>query len=114
MLELDVARDAARPYATQRITVENVTLDMRWSADATVNQPARISGIVARVNDRLRVIRNVMTYGVISLFGCGVSVYDLNAMESNNAAVKPPNYEELREPGALPVPWQSDQSASSR
>jgi hypothetical protein len=68
VMNVDLARDADLAYATQRITVENTTLDMRWSADATLTEPAHIIGIVARANDRLRVIRNRATYGVVSLF----------------------------------------------
>jgi RHS repeat-associated protein len=97
LLAASFARDVARPYATQRITVVNETLDLRWSADATVSQPARIAGIVARANDRLRVIRNLTTYGVISLFGYGVGIYDLNAIESNDAPDLPAGYQALRE-----------------
>ncbi|HYO76846.1 MAG TPA: Ig-like domain-containing protein, partial [Thermoanaerobaculia bacterium] len=86
-----------RTYLIQRITVENITLDMRWSGDATVNGPAVIEGIVARKGDRLRVIRNQTTYGVVSLFGYGVAIYDLNAVESNDVLTKPAEYVLLRE-----------------
>ncbi|HEX7808903.1 MAG TPA: Ig-like domain-containing protein, partial [Thermoanaerobaculia bacterium] len=37
---VEVPRDPALPYATQRITIVNVTLDLRWSGDATTSQPA--------------------------------------------------------------------------
>ena len=97
MLDASFARDVARPYATQRITVENVTLDLRWSADATVSQPAHITGMVVRATDQVRVIRNQTTYGVVSLFGYGVGVYDLNAVDSNDAPEKPHGYKPLRE-----------------
>ncbi|HEV7766228.1 MAG TPA: hypothetical protein VGQ76_14580, partial [Thermoanaerobaculia bacterium] len=43
------------------------------------------------------VIRNESTYGVLSLFGYGIGVYDLNAVESNDAPEKPVDYETLRE-----------------
>ena len=86
-----------RTYLMQRITVENITLDMRWSGDATVSGPAVIEGIVARKGDRLRVIRNQATYGVISLFGYGIAIYDLNAVESNDVREKPAEYVLLRE-----------------
>ncbi|HEX8619584.1 MAG TPA: hypothetical protein VF911_18535, partial [Thermoanaerobaculia bacterium] len=101
--------DPARTYSMQRITVENVDLDMRWSADATVSQPAQIKGIVARENDRIRVIRNQTTYGVVALFGYGVGVYDLNAIESNDAKEHQPGYKPLREQvrltNAARAPW---------
>ncbi|HEX7708965.1 MAG TPA: Ig-like domain-containing protein [Thermoanaerobaculia bacterium] len=97
VLTASFARHESFPYATQRITVENLTLDMRWSADATVAQPAQITGIVARAGDAIRVIRNERTYGVISLFGYGIAVYDLNAVESNDAPEKPAGYAAVRE-----------------
>ncbi len=120
ILDADIAHDADLPYANQRITVENISLDMRWSADAHSATKAHISGIVARKEDRLRIIRNRMTYGVVSLFGYGIGVYDLNAIESNDDREKPDGYKAIRElvrltradlrpecgwgPGAKPVP----------
>ncbi|HUR79583.1 MAG TPA: Ig-like domain-containing protein, partial [Thermoanaerobaculia bacterium] len=89
--------NGAMPYAMQRVTVENTTLDMRWSADAMYGQPAKITGIVGRANDRFRVVYNEMTYGVVSLLGYGIAVLDLNAVESNDAPVKPPAYATMRE-----------------
>jgi RHS repeat-associated protein len=80
---VEIDRQANFAYATQRITVENLTLDLRWSADAVNDEPARIGGIIARPGDRLRVRRNQRTYAVVSLFGYGIGVYDVNAMESN-------------------------------
>jgi RHS repeat-associated protein len=97
ILTADVARDADLPYAGQRITVENLTLDLRWSADAHENAKAHIGGILARKDDRLRVIHNRMTYGVISLFGFGIGVYDLNAIESNDDSQLPAGYKAMRE-----------------
>ena len=85
------------PYATQRYTVENLTLDLRWSADATVDSPARIRGIIAREGDRLRVLSNRFTWGLVTLFGYGIGLYDLNAIESNDAPVRPPDDEVLEE-----------------
>jgi RHS repeat-associated protein len=93
----DVARNADLPYAGQRITVENLTLDLRWSADAHENAKAHIDGIVARKDDRFRLIHNRMTYGVISLFGFGIGVYDLNAIESNDDAQPPAGYKAMSE-----------------
>ncbi len=89
--------NGAMPYAIQRVTVENTTLDMRWSGDAMSGQPAKITGIVGRASDHFRVIYNEMTYGVVSLLGYGIAVLDLNAVESNDAPVKPPAYETIRE-----------------
>jgi RHS repeat-associated protein len=89
--------DGTRPYAVQRVTVENMTLDMHWSGDARYGQPAVIEGIVGRVSDRFRVIYNEMTYGVVSLLGYGIAVLDLNAVESNDSPVKKPDYVAMRE-----------------
>jgi RHS repeat-associated protein len=71
------------PYNYQRITVENVTLDMRWSADATIGGSATIGNVLARSTDYLRVVRNKGTYAVVAHLGYGIGVYDVNAMESN-------------------------------
>jgi len=79
-------------YLRQRITVVNETLDLRWSGDATLAGPAIIEGIIAGPDDRLRVIRNRTTYGVVSHLGFGIGVYDLNAIESNLAPNRPANY----------------------
>ena len=85
------------PYLTQRITVENLSLDMRWSADATVNSPAVIQNIIATPNDQIKVSRNLRTYGVISHLGYGIGVYDLNAMDSNDVPNRPSGYKEISE-----------------
>ncbi|HVS32819.1 MAG TPA: Ig-like domain-containing protein [Thermoanaerobaculia bacterium] len=70
-------------YAVQRITVENLTLDMKWSGDATDSGPAVISNIIARKTDRMRLIRNLKTYAIVAHLGYGVGIYDANAIESN-------------------------------
>ena len=85
------------PYWLQRITIENQTLDMRWSADATQVQPALIERVVARPGDQMRVLFNQRTYGVISLFGYGVAVWDLNAVDSNDAPTRPSDWKVVRE-----------------
>jgi RHS repeat-associated protein len=77
-------------YRMQRITVENLTRDMRWSADAIDNNPAVIENIVAKADDALRVIYNERTYGVVTIFGYGVGIFDLNAVESNDLPGTPP------------------------
>jgi len=94
--------DPENPYLIQRITVENQTLDMRWSADATQSQSATISNILAGPNDRLRVIRNRATYAFISHLGYGIGMYDVNAMESN------------RQPNPNNSPRMAEQVALSR
>ncbi len=85
------------PYLTQRITVENLSLDLRWSGEATEAVPASIAGIIARAGDRIRVIRNRYTYAAIALFGYGVGVYDVNAIESNDFKPRPSGYRTIRE-----------------
>ena len=78
-------------YLSQRITVVNETMNMRWSKDisSTTPTPQYVEGIIGRPGDRFTILRNVRTYGVISLFGYGLGMYDLNAVESNDAANKP-------------------------
>jgi RHS repeat-associated protein len=91
------------PYLTQRITVRNVTAGLRWSDDAssgrtTGSSSAQFNHVLVRSGDHIRVERNVRTYGVISLFGYGIGVYDLNAIESNSLAAQgqaPPTYKLL-------------------
>jgi RHS repeat-associated protein len=78
-----LGRDST-PYATQRITVENLTLDMRWSADAGPGA-AVINNIIARSTDKLRLIRNQKTFAVVAHLGYGIAVYDANAIESNRS-----------------------------
>jgi len=89
--------DASSPYLLQRVTVENISLDMRWSADASPSGPAVIQNIIAQPNDRIKVSKNLRTYGVISHMGYGIGVYDLNAMESNDAPNRPSGYREVQE-----------------
>jgi hypothetical protein len=96
-LRVEIPFNPSLPYAVQRVTVVNTTLDMRWSADAMFGQPARIAGILARKDDRLSLLANESTYAVISLLGFGISVVDMNAVESNDAPVKKPDYAAMRE-----------------
>ncbi|MGH8264908.1 MAG: hypothetical protein ACRET4_15620, partial [Steroidobacteraceae bacterium] len=70
-------------YAGQRITIENLTRGLRWSADAADGTPAAFD-ILARPSDQLRIVYNLSTYGIVTIFGYGVGVFDLNAMESND------------------------------
>src|SRR6185369_13663949 len=94
---LSVPLDPNNPYLRQRVTVENLSLDMRWSADATPTSPASITNIIATANDRIKVSKNQRTYGVISHMGYGVGVYDLNAIESNDVANPPADYKHIAE-----------------
>jgi len=100
-LQASFDTSADNPYRLQRITVENQTLDMRWSADASAGQPAVIENILAGPTDRLRVIRNRTTYGIISHLGYGVGMYDLNAIESNRVPNPPTGYRMMAEQVSL-------------
>lgn len=95
-IAVTIPRQNGFPYATQRITVENVTRDLRWSADATLSSPASFVNVVARATDHLRIVLNQRTYGIATIFGYGVGVWDLNAMESNDVAGSTPVAEKVR------------------
>ena len=77
-----IGRDGT-PYAVQRITIENLSLDMSWSGDATDSGPAVIQNIVARAGDKMRLIRNQKTFAIVAHLGYGVGIYDANGIESN-------------------------------
>jgi RHS repeat-associated protein len=83
---LTVGKDS--PYRVQRITVENLSLDMRWSADAKEGS-AVIQNIIARSTDKMRLIRNQRTYAVVAHLGYGIGIYDANAIESNGLSPRP-------------------------
>ncbi|HUP60264.1 MAG TPA: Ig-like domain-containing protein [Thermoanaerobaculia bacterium] len=90
------------PYRVQRITIENRRLGMRWSADAIKAgpgpaQPALFNEVVAAQNDQLRILYNERTWVNVSLFGYGIGVYDLNAVESNDEPTRPAGYVPIRE-----------------
>ncbi len=78
-------------YRIQRVTVENVTLGLKWSADARAKTDdatlpnAEIKNIIAGPNDTLRVTYNNSTYAVVTLFGYGIGIFDVNAAESNDS-----------------------------
>ncbi|MDQ6799900.1 MAG: DUF6531 domain-containing protein, partial [Acidobacteriota bacterium] len=100
-ISIAVRGDRTIAYQTQRVTVENRTLDLHWSVDVPRAGAASIAGIIARSDDRLFVVRNRATYGVISLFGYGISVFDLNAVESNDFSPSEANYRSIQEQVAL-------------
>jgi RHS repeat-associated protein len=89
-MTLHVNKEGDNKYRLQRITIENLTRDMRWSGDAIDGTPATIDNVVAEENDQLRVVFNERTWGVVSIFGYGVGVFDLNAVESNDVTAPPP------------------------
>lgn len=96
-LTIIVPDDPTLPYLSQRVTVENRALDLRWSADVPKKGSAPIAGIIARVDDDLTLLRNRYTYGIVSLFGSGIAVYDLNAVESNDSIPLDPTQPPLTE-----------------
>ncbi|HYH08908.1 MAG TPA: Ig-like domain-containing protein, partial [Thermoanaerobaculia bacterium] len=74
-------------FRTQRVTVENLTLGTRWSKDILIydgQATAQIENVLVRDGDQIRVSRNHSTYGAVSLFGFGVGLFDLNAIETNH------------------------------
>jgi RHS repeat-associated protein len=84
-------------YWKQRVTVENRTIGARWSADVERGTSGLIKSIIARPGDELYLVRNEVTYGVVSLFGFGIGVFDLNAMESNDQAAGQQGYQQIKE-----------------
>ncbi|HKS23398.1 MAG TPA: Ig-like domain-containing protein [Thermoanaerobaculia bacterium] len=79
------------PYLKQRISIRNVTAGLRWSQDSLAGPAAGPNGgsvnfddVLVRPGDTLVIERNMATYGVVSHFGYGIGVYDLNAIESNS------------------------------
>jgi RHS repeat-associated protein len=82
-MTLSVNFDPSVQYNYQRVTVENLSLDMRWSADATPGGAAVFPNIIGRSTDQFRLVKNIATYAVIAHTGYGVAVYDATAVESN-------------------------------
>ena len=96
--KFDLKMQTSQPvYAIQRVTVENRTLALHWSVDVPRGQTAQLTGIIAAKDDDLYVVFNRATYGVISLFGYGVGVFDLNAIEANDHLPAEPNYKAVKE-----------------
>ena len=83
---LQITADRAA-YQWQTITIENRTLKLRWSVDVPKNGSKQLPGVIAGPNDDLYLVVNRTTYAVVSLFGFGVGVYDINAIESNDRPV---------------------------
>jgi RHS repeat-associated protein len=77
-------------YRWQRVTIENKTLGVRWSDDIKDGQTSvTIQNVLVRGGDQVRIYRNFATYGVVTLFGFGVGLYDLNAIEHNHRDPQP-------------------------
>jgi RHS repeat-associated protein len=80
--------NGADNYLSQRITVINTDLDLRWSVDIYFGEQATIKDVLVRDTDRVLVARNRITYGLIAMFGQGVGVFDLNAIDSNDVKIR--------------------------
>src|SRR5205085_1545432 len=67
-------------YRTQRITILNESLGVRWSEDADAAAATRVTftNVLVRNGDRIRILRNETAYAVVSLFGFGVGVFGLD------------------------------------
>ncbi|HEU4887594.1 MAG TPA: Ig-like domain-containing protein, partial [Thermoanaerobaculia bacterium] len=76
-----VALTGGGSYGKQRVTVVNATRDYRWSVDVKGSAPAIT--VYGRPGDDMQVIRNLSTVGVVALYGFGIGVYDLNAVDAN-------------------------------
>ena len=97
-LKVHVPKESGFPYVSQRITLENTTRDMRWSVDAYDSGTPDIDYIVGAPDDTLRLIYNERTYGIVTIFGYGIGVFDLNAIESNDDHQhQPSGYEPISE-----------------
>jgi RHS repeat-associated protein len=83
-------------YDKQRVTVINTTRDYRWSADVPSGGSVAVT-VVGQPDDELRIVRNASTIGVVSLFGFGVGVYDLNAVDANYRHVLDSSWERLED-----------------
>jgi len=84
------------PYDKQRVTVINVTRDYRWSADVAMGGSTDVT-VIGQPGDELRIIRNLSTIGVVSLYGYGIGTYDLNAVDANYRNVFDTGWERLED-----------------
>jgi len=75
-------------YLTQRITLVNTDLDLSWSVDMFKGEDAKITGVIGRTKDHFKIIRNQTTLGIFTMLGYGISVYDMRAIESNDAGLQ--------------------------
>ncbi|HWS71917.1 MAG TPA: hypothetical protein VN605_07365, partial [Thermoanaerobaculia bacterium] len=99
-------------YLTQRVTVVNTTSHFRWSVDVPRNGEATLN-VIGKSTESFQIIRNVKTYGVVSLFGYGVGIYDLNAIESNRIAPGDPAFDASYVPVAERVLLDDARSGSA-
>ena len=72
----------------QRITLVNTDLDLSWSVDMYKGEDAKITGVIGRSADHFKIIRNTTTLGIFTMFGYGISVYDMRAIDSNDAGLQ--------------------------
>ena len=82
-------------YDKQRVTVINTTRNFRWSKDISTTGGATTFDVIGRAGDEIRVVKNLTTLGVVSLFGHGVGVYDINAVDANYRHVLDSSWERM-------------------
>ncbi|MEO8033986.1 MAG: Ig-like domain-containing protein, partial [Acidobacteriota bacterium] len=70
------------PYMTQRVTVRNEDLNLSWSTDIRRGGSGALT-VLGRPNDHVKLVRNLVTYGVVTLFGYGIGIFDINAIDAN-------------------------------
>ncbi|MBV9494352.1 MAG: Ig-like domain-containing protein [Acidobacteria bacterium] len=90
-LHIPITYNQSGNYWVQRTTFRNKTLGLSWSTDVTRTGTSAIDGVIGRTTDKFVKSTNMTTYGVITLFGFGVGVYDLNAVDSNDWTPKAPD-----------------------
>lgn len=93
---ITLTRLGGEPYDKQRVTVVNVTRDYRWSADVGSGSTPTVT-VYGQPTDEMHIIRNLSTVGVVSLFGYGIGVYDLNAVDANYRHVLDSSWERLED-----------------
>ena len=81
---LPMTDEDKKGFLVERVTLVNTDLDLRWSVDRYLGEQAVISGVIGRTKDHFTVIRNKMTYAIITMLGYGISIYDMRAVESND------------------------------
>jgi len=81
---LPMTAEDKKGFLVERVTLVNTDLDLRWSVDRYLGEEAVISGVIGRTKDHFTVIRNKMTYAIVTMLGYGISIYDMRAVESND------------------------------
>jgi len=93
---INVEAGGAFAYDKQRVTVTNTTRNYRWAVDVAMGGSASVT-IIGQPQDRIEIVRNLSTLGVVSLYGYGLGVYDLNAVEANSRNLANPDWQRLQD-----------------